>query len=63
MVSLFPLIWPLGAINKSGYERKGLVHKVYSFKEGAFDTWGFDDEVEFNTQCSSQWDNLMHFNH
>lgn len=24
---------------------------------------GFDDEVEFNTQCSSQWDSLCHYHH
>ena len=34
-----------------------------SFKEGPFNLHGFDDEVEFNTQCSSQWDSLVHFHH
>lgn len=43
--------------------QKGLVHKVLSFKEGPFSLHGFDDEVEFNTQCSSQWDSLVHFHH
>jgi hypothetical protein len=23
----------------------------------------FDDEVEYNTQCSSQWDSLVHYHH
>ena len=34
-----------------------------SFKEGPFNLHGFDDEVEFNTQCSSQWDSLVHYHH
>ena len=57
------LNWPIGAINTPGFMRKGLVHKVMSFKEGPFNLHGFDDEVEFNTQCSSQWDSLVHFHH
>jgi len=57
------LNWPIGAINTPGFHRKGLVHKVLSFKEGPYDLWGFDDELEFNTQCSSQWDSLVHFAH
>lgn len=57
------LNWPIGAIATPGFQRKGLVHKVLSFKEGPFDLHGFDDEVEFNTQCSSQWDSLVHFHH
>ncbi|KPI45598.1 uncharacterized protein AB675_519 [Cyphellophora attinorum] len=57
------LNWPIGAINTPGFARKGLVHKVLSFKEGPFSLHGFDDEVEFNTQCSSQWDSLVHFHH
>jgi len=24
---------------------------------------GYDDEIEFNTQCSSQWDSLCHYHH
>lgn len=36
---------------------------MISFKEGPFDLHGFDDEVEFNTQCSSQWDSLIHYHH
>ncbi|EXJ96260.1 hypothetical protein A1O1_01386 [Capronia coronata CBS 617.96] len=57
------LNWPIGAINKPGFARKGLEHKVISFQEGPFGLWGFDDELEFNTQCSSQWDSLVHFAH
>lgn len=57
------LNWPIGAIQTPGFQRKGLVHKTISFFEGPFKLHGFDDEVEFNTQCSSQWDSLVHFAH
>ena len=57
------LNWPIGAIRTPGFNRKGLHHKVMSFKDTPFDIFGFDDEVEFNTQCSSQWDSLVHFAH
>jgi hypothetical protein len=39
------------------------VHKVVSFKDSPLDLHGYDDELEFNTQCSSQWDSLVHFHH
>ena len=57
------LNWPIGAIETPGFGRKGLVHKVISFVGTALDAHGYDDEVEFNTQCSSQWDSLCHFHH
>ncbi|KAK5082743.1 hypothetical protein LTS08_007426 [Lithohypha guttulata] len=57
------LNWRLNAINTPGFSRKGLVHKVLSFSEGPYSLHGFDDEVEFNTQASSQWDSLVHFAH
>jgi len=57
------LNWPIGAIAKPGFGRKGLEHKVLSFQESPLAMHGFDDEVEFNTQCSSQWDSLVHFAH
>lgn len=57
------LNWPIGAIKTPGFGRKGLVHKVMSFRDTPFAIHGFDDEVEFNTQCSSQWDSLCHFHH
>jgi len=57
------LNWPIGAIQTPGFGRKGLVHKVMSFVDSPLACHGFDDEVEFNTQCSSQWDSLCHFNH
>ncbi|CAG2001443.1 hypothetical protein QX201_010765 [Fusarium graminearum] len=57
------LNWPIGALKKPGFLRKGLEHKVTSFKASPFNFHGFDDEVAFNTQCSSQWDSLLHFAH
>lgn len=57
------LNWPIGAIKTPGFGRKGLVHKVMSFVDSPLAAHGYDDEVEFNTQCSSQWDSLCHFHH
>ena len=57
------LNWPIGAIKTPGFGRKGLVHKVTSFADSPLACHGYDDEVEFNTQCSSQWDSLCHFHH
>jgi hypothetical protein len=57
------LNWPIGAIHTPGFGRKGLVHKVMSFVDTPLAAHGYDDEVEFNTQCSSQWDSLCHFHH
>jgi hypothetical protein len=37
--------WPIGAIKKPGFMRKGLVHKVTSFAGGPLDCKCFDDEV------------------
>lgn len=34
-----------------------------SFVGTPLNAHGYDDEVEFNTQCSSQWDSLCHFHH
>ena len=55
--------WNIGAINVPGFGRKGLVHNVINFRDTELNVHGFDDEVEFNTQCSSQWDSLIHFAH
>lgn len=60
------LNWNIGAIQTPGFGRKGLVHKTFGFIDNpipAYKLHGFDDEVEFNTQCSSQWDSLVHFAH
>ena len=57
------LNWPIGALKTPGFGRKGLVHKVTSFFDSPLAAHGYDDEIEFNTQCSSQWDSLCHFHH
>ena len=57
------LNWPMGAIKTPGFGRKGLDHKVLDFMDTPLKVHGFDDEVSFNTQCSSQWDSLVHFAH
>jgi len=57
------LNWPLGAIAQPGFGRKGLKHTVISFLDTPLNAHGYDDEVEFNTQCSSQWDSLCHVHH
>jgi hypothetical protein len=57
------LNWPLGAIATPGFGRKGLKHTVISFLDTPLAAHGYDDEVEFNTQCSSQWDSLCHVHH
>lgn len=57
------LNWPIGAIATPGFGRKGLKHNVISFMDTPMPCHGYDDEVEFNTQCSSQWDSLCHVAH
>lgn len=57
------LNWPLGAIGTPGFGRKGLKHTVISFMDTPMPCHGYDDEIEFNTQCSSQWDGLCHVAH
>ncbi|KIW06942.1 uncharacterized protein PV09_02603 [Verruconis gallopava] len=57
------LNWSLGAIATPGFLRKGLKHKVIALANTPLNCHGFDEEIEFNTQCSSQWDSLVHFNH
>jgi hypothetical protein len=59
------LNWPINGIQTPGFGRAGLSHKIISFQEGpdVYKLHGFDDEVAFNTQCSSQWDSLVHFAH
>jgi len=55
--------WPIDGIKTPGFGRKGLVHKVLDYMETPYKTHAFDNELEFNTQCSSQWDSLCHFLH
>ncbi|KAF5018974.1 hypothetical protein F66182_9027 [Fusarium sp. NRRL 66182] len=63
------LNWPINAMNKLNMPgRKAAEHRVLyipesmsalPFEQGK--SW--DDELHFNTQCSSQWDSLCHFQH
>ncbi|CAG7982427.1 unnamed protein product [Penicillium olsonii] len=56
------LNWPIGSIKIPGFFRKSLCHNVFEMKDmQSGDHYGFDDEVEFNTQASSQWDSLSMF--
>ncbi|KAH0830950.1 putative cyclase [Fonsecaea pedrosoi] len=57
------LNWPMGAVKKPVADRKTLEHRVISFLDSPMNFHDYDDEVEFNTQCSSQWDSLCHFYH
>lgn len=57
------LNWPLNAVHVPGFSRAGLKHTVHSFLDTPIKAHGFDDEVSFNTQCSSQWDSLVHVAH
>ncbi|KAF7585498.1 hypothetical protein BBP40_010809, partial [Aspergillus hancockii] len=52
------LNWPVGSIKIPGFFRKSLCHRVLELKDATGKVFGFDDEVEFNTQASSQWDSL-----
>ncbi|KAJ5384092.1 hypothetical protein N7517_002003 [Penicillium concentricum] len=58
------LNWPIGSIKFPGFFRKSLCHNVMKLEDPASGShFGFDDEVEFNTQASSQWDSFVHFMH
>lgn len=52
----------MAAITNPGFGREPLTHKFTSFTDGT-STFGFDDEIAFNTQSSSQWDSLCHWHH
>lgn len=55
------LNWPLAALQTPFFSRQGLEHNVIPYHGAGISA--FDDEVRFNTQCSSQWDSLVHFAH
>ncbi|KAJ5668660.1 cyclase [Penicillium macrosclerotiorum] len=58
------LNWPIGSIKIPKFFRKTLEHKVVKLEDPEANLhYGFDDEVEFNTQGSSQWDSFCHFLH
>jgi hypothetical protein len=56
------LNWPLDALRTPFFGRTGVTHDVISYAP-QHGLHAFDDEVSFNTQCSSQWDSLVHFAH
>jgi hypothetical protein len=41
--------------------RKPPVHRPKALRDMGIDCEGFDDEIDFNTQFSSQWDSLCHY--
>ncbi|GKT40541.1 uncharacterized protein ColSpa_00722 [Colletotrichum spaethianum] len=59
------LNWPLDSLNKLNIPgRKQTAHHVHSLQAGGLSQGlGWDDELEFNTQGSSQWDSLVHWQH
>lgn len=56
------LDWPLDALKVNGTFRRPVTHNHFGLKEKC-GMIGMDDELEFNTQGSSQWDGLVHFAH
>ncbi|EHA49664.1 hypothetical protein MGG_08476 [Pyricularia oryzae 70-15] len=59
------LNWPLTALNHIPMPgRRKTVHQVRTLAElGMTKGAGLDDELEFNTQASSQWDSFVHWAH
>ncbi|KAF2849493.1 hypothetical protein T440DRAFT_499701 [Plenodomus tracheiphilus IPT5] len=51
-----PLDLPLNIPGPTFFGRKPMKHRIKSIGKGAF-----DDEIEINTQSSSQWDGFRHF--
>ena len=43
-------------------QRKALTHKIINWNEKA-NFSALDEDIEFNTQCSTQWDSLLHYYH
>ena len=56
------LNWPLDALKVHGTFRRSVTHNHIGLKEKV-GMIGMDDELELNTQGSSQWDGLVHFAH
>lgn len=60
------LNWPLNGIKIPIPGRKITTHNVTSLSASGMlppEAHAWDDEIEFNTQCSSQWDSLVHVQH
>lgn len=58
------LNWPLNAMAFPLPGRIQPTHKQMTLQEaGLSECAGWDDEIHFNTQLSSQWDSLVHWHH
>ncbi|KAI6093304.1 hypothetical protein F4821DRAFT_78675 [Hypoxylon rubiginosum] len=58
------LNWPLNAMSVPLPGRIPPTHKQMTLREaGISEGTGWDDEIHFNTQLSSQWDSLVHWQH
>ncbi|KAI8317291.1 hypothetical protein K4K59_008590 [Colletotrichum sp. SAR11_240] len=58
------LNWPLNGMAIPLPGRMSPVHTHMTLREsGLCDGTGWDDEIHFNTQLSSQWDSLVHWQH
>ncbi|KAL7628562.1 hypothetical protein AAE478_000077 [Parahypoxylon ruwenzoriense] len=58
------LNWPLNAMPVPLPGRIQPSHKQMTLREaGLSEGAGWDDEIHFNTQLSSQWDSLVHWHH
>ncbi|KAK1595577.1 uncharacterized protein LY79DRAFT_588561 [Colletotrichum navitas] len=59
------LNWPLDSMNKFNIPGRRLAaHHVHPLQAGGLSSGhAWDDELEFNTQGSSQWDSLVHWQH
>ncbi|KAI1390322.1 uncharacterized protein F4822DRAFT_232540 [Hypoxylon trugodes] len=58
------LNWPLNGIPFPLPGRGQPTHKQVTLREsGISEGTGWDDEITFNTQISSQWDSLIHWQH
>ncbi|KAI1142851.1 hypothetical protein F5Y05DRAFT_133881 [Hypoxylon sp. FL0543] len=58
------LNWPLNAMTIPLPGRIAPAHKQMTLREaGISEGVGWDDEIHFNTQLSSQWDSLVHWQH
>ncbi|KAF6824517.1 hypothetical protein CMUS01_10202 [Colletotrichum musicola] len=64
-LSLTKPSWTLDGLSKLNIPgRKQPVHKVHTLRAAGLSPGdGWDDELEFNTQGSSQWDSLVHWTH
>ncbi|KAI0748848.1 hypothetical protein C8Q74DRAFT_1311022 [Fomes fomentarius] len=58
------LSWPMNAMPSPSFGmRSATVHTAQSLRSMGTPAEGWDDQLTFNTQSSSQWDSLVHFAH